>query len=175
MRFVQAGRGTVNEHQQALAPIEQSLLQHVETLRNTLVAGATEANKDQTAERCLAMTAHCHHNLDAYIGLLPTAQLFSAAGLPRLAVRLAEVIAEAQNSSNLWSAAVANALLKNAAASAPAGPSAAELAQRAQQDRYAAMREAQQAQFDAWQAAHARQQAAFDAQNARWSENFNKS
>jgi hypothetical protein len=106
--------------------------------------------------------------------LLPTAQLFSAAGLPRLAVRLAEVIAEAQNSSNLWSAAVANAL-KNAAASAPAGPSAAELAQRAQQDRYAAMRAAQQAQFDAWQTAHARQQAAFDAQNARWSENFNKS
>jgi hypothetical protein len=158
----------MNQNTQPLAPVEQSLLKYVETMRDTLIAAAAEANQDQTADRCLAMGAHCNHLIDAYIGLLPTAQLFSAAGFPRLAERLTELIAETQRSSSLWFTAVARARQN------VPGPSAVELAQHAQQDRYKAQREAPQAQFAAWQKLHDEQQAAFDAQNTRWSENFNK-
>jgi hypothetical protein len=161
----------VNQNSQPLAPAEQSLLSYVETMRNGLNAAAVEARKNQTADECVSMGAHCNHVVDAYIGLLPTAQVFSAAGLPRLGQRLAEVIVEAQNSSRLWFAAVVRSW-KNPPP--PPGPSAAELAQRAQQERHDAKRAAQQAQFAAWQTLHDEQQAAFDAQNKRWSESHNK-
>ena len=167
----------MNQTPHPLAPVEHSLLEHVETMRTKLVAAAAEANKDQTADRCVAMGAHCNHVIDAYIGLLPTAQLFSAAGLPRLAQRLAELIGETQNSSSSWFAAAVRAWQNEAphaaaAPAAPAGPSAAELARRSQQERYDTQRAAQQAQFAAWQKLHDEQQAAFDVQNKRWSENF---
>ena len=168
----------MNQSSPPLATIEQSLVNHIDALHEKLVAAAAEASKNQSPDQCVAMIAHCSHTIEAFIGLQPTARLFSAAGLPRFGERLMVLITEMQNGSLSWSAALVSAMKNqpahSAAAPAAAGPSAAEIAQQAQQERFRIAREAQQAQFAAWQKMHDDQQRMFDEQNKRWSEAFNK-
>jgi hypothetical protein len=174
-------------HAPALAAIEQSLLAHVEALDQALIDAAQEAGDDASGDECLRMGTYHNHVLSCYVGLLPTAQLLSEAGLTKLAARLSALIAETRESSMTWFVAVAKswndhlpkpaapAPAAPAAPSVPAAPSAGEIALQQQQARFQEMerlRAAKQAQFDAWKKLHDEQQAFFDKQNADWAARF---